>query len=171
MNTADRSIALLDTALRRRFAFVEMMPDPNVLRQLHADVVTVGNAEADIAAMLSVINRRIEFLYDREHMIGHAFFTPLRKDNSIEKLAEIFRNSIIPLLQEYFYEDYEKIRMVLGDKDTVPAQNQFIRREIVSPHKLFGNDAEVEEKYTYLINNDALNNIYSYIKIYQGIDE
>lgn len=109
MNTADRSIAMLDTALRRRFDFIEMMPKPKVL-----EGVTVGNVKVD--KLLESINARIEFLYDREHTIGHAFFTPLLKEKNctIETLKQIFRNKVIPLLQEYFYDDYEKIQQVLG---------------------------------------------------------
>lgn len=110
MNTADRSIALMDTALRRRFDFVEMMPQPEVLRNIVVDGI-------DVEKMLKAINDRVEVLYDREHTIGHAFFTKLLKleNPSVNDLAEIFRNKVIPLLQEYFYEDYEKIQMVLGD--------------------------------------------------------
>ena len=74
MNTADRSIALMDTALRRRFQFIEMMPDSDVLRKIHADKVE----DLDVAAVLDKINERITFLYDREHTIGHAFFTGLK---------------------------------------------------------------------------------------------
>ena len=107
MNTADRSITLMDTALRRRFQFFEMMPDPEVLRKLGADKV----GELDVAAMLKIINERITFLYDREHTIGHAFFTKLKDSPNIATLASIFRKSIIPLLQEYFYEDYQKIQV------------------------------------------------------------
>lgn len=111
MNTADRSIALMDTALRRRFSFVEMLPDPNVLNGIVVDGI-------NIQEMLAVINQRVEALYDREHTIGHAFFTKLlnTENQNIQKLNEIFRNKVIPLLQEYFYEDYEKIQLILGKK-------------------------------------------------------
>lgn len=113
MNTADRSIAMLDTALRRRFDFIEMMPKPDVLK-VNGKELKVGELEVD--KLLESINARIEFLYDREHTIGHAFFTPLLKEKNctIETLKQIFRNKVIPLLQEYFYDDYEKIQQVLG---------------------------------------------------------
>lgn len=107
MNTADRSIALMDTALRRRFEFVELMPDPALL----ADVDVEG---VDVAEMLRVMNARIELLYDREHTLGHAYLMDLRDEPSIERLAKAFETRLIPLLQEYFFDDYGKIRSVLG---------------------------------------------------------
>ena len=118
MNTADRSIALMDTALRRRFDFVEMMPDTKVFVKKDTD----GKAKdieidgVNIRKLLKNINERIEYLYDREHTIGHAYFKECLKANcDINTLREIFKNKIIPLLQEYFYDDYEKIALILGD--------------------------------------------------------
>lgn len=107
MNTADRSIALMDTALRRRFDFAEVMPNPELLGDLEVEGV-------DIAAMLGIMNKRIELLYDREHTLGHAYFMPLRENPTIKVLASIFKSKIIPLLQEYFFDDYAKIGSVLG---------------------------------------------------------
>ncbi len=107
MNTADRSIALMDTALRRRFHFEEMMPDTKLL-----DFEVEG---INIKSMVDTINQRIEYLYDRDHMIGHAYFIDLEKSPVLVKLENIFRNKVIPLLQEYFYDDWEKIQMILGD--------------------------------------------------------
>lgn len=111
MNTADRSIALMDTALRRRFDFEEMMPKSELLENIRVD-------DIDIKQLLETINKRIEYLYDRDHTIGHAYFMSLKDEKITDKKAEldnIFKNKIIPLLQEYFYDDWEKILMVLGD--------------------------------------------------------
>ncbi len=105
MNTADRSIQLLDTALRRRFTFVEMMPEPeNPL--ISKDVEGVKCQE-----MLKAMNGRITALLDREHQIGHTY---LLKVNTMEKLSYTFQNRIFPLLQEYFFDDWSKIRAVLN---------------------------------------------------------
>jgi hypothetical protein len=120
MNTADRSIALMDTALRRRFTFVEMMPNPDVfVKEKNSDgtikeEITVNGVK--IRSLLGEINNRIEYLYDREHTIGHAYFKKfINNAGTVEDLKKTFKNAIIPLLQEYFYDDYEKIALVLGD--------------------------------------------------------
>ena len=164
MNTADRSIALMDTALRRRFQFVEMMPDADVLRAIGADKVE----DLDVAAMLEKINERITFLYDREHTIGHAFFTKLANSPDLKTLQAIFEKSVIPLLQEYFYEDYQKIQLVLGDDGKTDPNTKFILDEKVKVKSIFkGNADEVidlpEKKYT--INEKAFSNIESYKQI------
>lgn len=103
MNTADRSIAFIDIALRRRFQFKEMMPNLDLLEE-NIDGVNVKS-------LLDKINRRIEFLYDRDHMIGHSYFLNC---TTLEDLRDVFLQNIIPLLQEYFYGDWEKICLVLG---------------------------------------------------------
>lgn len=109
MNTADRSIAQIDTALRRRFEFVEMMPDYTTLDGLH-DVEGIN-----VPDMLSAINERICYLYDREHQIGHSYFLPLKNEPTKIKLDGIFRVNIIPLLAEYFYGDWGDIRIILNN--------------------------------------------------------
>lgn len=147
MNTADRSIALLDTALRRRFSFVEMMPDSSVLDGVEVEGIS-------ISGLLTTLNRRIEVLFDREHTLGHAFFTPLRQSPSIETLGEIFRDKVVPLLQEYFYDDYEKICLVLGDRKR-PEPQQFFKVETADLQNLFGVEPEFEINPTYRINPDA----------------
>lgn len=156
MNTADRSIAAIDTALRRRFEFKEMLPDPNVVAK-----ISVGNLS--IKEMMTRMNRRIAVLYDREHTIGHAYFMPLKYDNSIETLAEIFKNKVIPLLQEYFYEDYEKIRLVLGDNQKKYERDQFVLAKKINQSDLFGNaDVGLDDGFTYEINEDAFMNPEAY---------
>lgn len=169
MNTADRSIALMDTALRRRFSFVEMMPDTKVLDKIGAGMILVNGQELNVSAMLDVINKRIEYLYDREHEIGHAFFTGLKDDNTIEKLASIFQKNVIPLLQEYFYEDYNKIQLVLGDNDK-PDANKFIMDTDIEAEDVFKGtpDLDLPEK-AYSINKNAFLDIQSYKLIGKGI--
>lgn len=112
MNTADRSITSLDTALRRRFEFVEMMPDPSVLSDNYKDV--------NLQELLKAINTRIEYLLDREKTIGHAFFIGVE---NLEDLKKVFQNKIIPLLQEYFYNDYALINAVLNDNGILEKQD------------------------------------------------
>ncbi|GMB95971.1 hypothetical protein NHP22001_05600 [Helicobacter sp. NHP22-001] len=111
MNTADRSIALLDTALRRRFTFEEVMPEPESLKDRHIKDKDEDTG-IDLSRLLKAMNKRIEFLLDREHTIGHAYFSELE---TLKDLQDCFKNKIIPLLQEYFYDDYAKIKAVLND--------------------------------------------------------
>ena len=152
MNTADRSIATIDTALRRRFTFKEMLPDPDVLNGILVD-------DLPIRDMLIRMNQRISALYDREHTIGHAYFMPLKKAPTIETLARIFENNIIPLLQEYFYEDYEKIRLVLGDNQKSDESIQFIIAKDNKYSDLFGNsDIGLDEGSSYEINKSSFSN-------------
>lgn len=105
MNTADRSISLLDTALRRRFEFIEMPPVTSLFKGKDINGI-------DIEALLRTINDRITVLLDRDHRIGHSYFMNM---DSIEDLAKTFQNNVIPLLQEYFYEDWKKIEQTLNN--------------------------------------------------------
>ena len=162
MNTADRSIALMDTALRRRFSFIEMIPEPSVLKDIGADMVKDGEEVLDVARMLEVINTRIEYLYDREHTIGHAFFTKLAEDPSIEVLASIFETKVIPLLQEYFYEDYEKIQLVLGDNDKPDAYKFILDRRVELRDVFNGNPVVDLPEKGYSIQKEAFRKIQSY---------
>ena len=159
MNTADRSVAAIDTALRRRFSFKEMMPDANVLNGISVQGVSIPE-------MLTRMNKRISVLYDREHTIGHAYFISLKDNPTIEQLAEIFENAIVPLLQEYFYEDYEKIRLVLGDNNKENKESQFIVAIENDYNELFGNtDIGFDDSVTYEINRAAFSNIEAYKQI------
>lgn len=166
MNTADRSISLMDTALRRRFQFVEMLPDADVLRSINADRVE----DLDVALMLEKMNERISYLYDSEHTIGHAFFTKLSKPElrNIETLKSIFEKSIIPLLQEYFYEDYHKIQLVFGDNAKTDDNLKFIIDEETKVSNVFkGNEVDIDDlpEKKYKINPIALQNLESYRQI------
>lgn len=153
MNTADRSIAMIDTALRRRFSFVEMQPESATLK----DVLVEG---VDIAEMLDTLNKRITVLLDREHTIGHSYLLPLKADPTIENLAGIFESKIIPLLQEYFYDDYEKIQLVLGDNQKPDDSTRFIVRK-TDAVKLFGNADRNFSEY-YEVNREAFKRIDAY---------
>ena len=171
MNTADRSIALMDTALRRRFKFEEMLPDYDLLEDIF---VEDKGTKVNIGAMLKVINERIEYLYDREHTIGHAVFLEKMENDKIDidinKLENIFKKNIIPLLQEYFYEDYEKIRIVLGD-NAKDEDEQFISAVSIPEDVFEGNivDIDIPEK-KYIINYDNFKNIMAYKNISQKKD-
>jgi len=168
MNTADRSLALMDTALRRRFEFVEMMPDTKLLSGVDVQGI-------NIQKMLDKMNQRIEVLYDREHTLGHAFFMPLKEVKEIDPfdmLQGIFKNKILPLLEEYFFEDWEKIRLVLGDNQKANQDLAFIvKQKGYSAEDLFGNnedlyEAGIDEVKVYKRNDNALDKIEAYRGIY-----
>ena len=168
MNTADRSIALMDTALRRRFKFEEMLPDYHLLEDIF---VEDKGTKVNIGAMLKVINERIEYIYDREHTIGHAVFLELKENNNIDKLENIFKKSVIPLLQEYFYEDYEKIRIVLGD-NAKDEDEQFISAVSIPKDVFEGDigDIDIPEK-KYIIKYENFRNIMAYKNISKKLSD
>lgn len=160
MNTADRSVAMMDTALRRRFRFIEMMPNVELLQG-----IKVGNI--DIEKMVDTINKRIEVLYDREHTIGHAYFMELKNEPTIESLENIFKNAIIPLLQEYFYEDYSKIQLILGDNAKVD-DLKFILDTPVQMNAVFKANPDIDiPENKYSIQLAAFKKYASYIEIYE----
>ena len=169
MNTADRSIALMDTALRRRFKFEEMLPNYDLLKNIFVEDEGV---KVNIGAMLKAINERIEYLYDREYTIGHAVFLELKENNNIDKLENIFKKSVIPLLQEYFYEDYDKIRLILGD-NAKDEDEQFIFAESIKPKDVFEGDIgdiDIPEK-KYIIKYENFRNIMAYKNISKKLSD
>ena len=144
MNTADRSIALLDIALRRRFNFIEIMPQYDILKDV---------ADIKIALLLSTLNERIEFLLDREHTIGHSYFLNI---NTFEDLVNVFKNYIIPLLQEYFYEDFEKIKSIFDNNGFIISKNISLNNQ---------------RKSIYKLNEEALKDKNNYKKIYLSVED
>ncbi|SFV88365.1 conserved domain protein [hydrothermal vent metagenome] len=153
MNTADRSLALMDTALRRRFDFTEIMPDADLVK---------GNFDGiEVEKILERINQRIEILYDREHTIGHSFLMNVK---GLKELQNAFKNRILPLLEEYFYDDWYKIKAVLSDKG-----DKFYQ-EIKQDKDLFAGmqvDYNQEQKNYHRQNCDGLT-AQAFIGIYQS---
>ena len=149
MNTADRSIALLDTALRRRFHFEEIPPEPNLLENVDG---------IDLPGVLRKINERLEWLIDRDHVVGHAW---LMGAQTKEQVDRIMRGKIIPLIAEYFHEDWSKVRAVLG------GGSGFVERtELKAPPEEWG-DGETRYRWTIKqkFNSDAYGEL-----INDGID-
>jgi len=187
MNTADRSLALLDTALRRRFDFVPLLPDTRAAKvpgELHsaplAGLVVATDAGAiDVRQMLERINERIEALYDRDHSIGHAYFTHLKgiadNEKQFKALADTFRQRIVPLLEEYFFEDWRKIRLVLGDNQKKDTAAQFITESEAHEqalNALFGDDHGLDSYTTQRscrLQPSAFANPAAYLGIYQPV--
>jgi hypothetical protein len=158
MNTADRSVEALDTALRRRFAFQELPPKPELLTFRF-------EGEIDPARMLRTINLRLEKLRDRDHCIGHAYLLALQADPTLDNLKRVFKTAILPLLQEYFFGDWGKIGLVLGG-DFVRKRDASILHLADFPHD---EREALNERVVYeLTDIDQLTNK-SFQRIYQDV--
>ncbi len=144
MNTADRSIALLDTALRRRFDFEEMAPDPGLLEDASE------RTGVDLPRVLTTMNKRLEYLVDRDHLIGHAW---LMRAKDRPGLDNIMRRKVIPLIAEYFYDDWQKVRAILGGTD------DFVDRTALEAPP--GMDADmVEGRYRWSVRREFAEDAY-----------
>ncbi|MBM7700925.1 McrB family protein [Kurthia huakuii] len=171
MNSSDKSIALIDVALRRRFNFIKRESDLSVLKtHFECKGLDVYNFfDIDLVNMLSTMNRRISFLLSSDYHIGHAFFTNI---NSIEDLNRVFSEKIVPLLEEYFYEDYEKIQLIFNDLDSggnLHSNAIYIHHEN-DPEELFSyiENIDLSTSKSYRIN--SMLNVNSYQKIYSNMD-
>jgi 5-methylcytosine-specific restriction protein B len=150
MNTADRSLAAIDIALRRRFIFEEVEPDVSSLEGIEV-------AGVDLAKLLDAMNARIERLLDRDHRIGHAYFLGLNARDDVAQLRGIFAAQVIPLLQEYFFDDWQRVRLVLNDHRKADPADQFIVERSESIEQIFGpGDLDVPTLRAWKINPEAL---------------
>ena len=160
MNTADRSLATVDIALRRRFVFIEIEPDSSSLEGIEI-------AGVDVAKLLDTLNARIEALLDRDHRLGHSYFIGLISDDDVRQLKQVFSTQIIPLLQEYFFDDWQRIRLVLNDHRKVAAADRFVVEQEGGGADLFGEgNIEVPTSRSWRINADALDRPTAYQSIF-----
>ncbi|MEC3947569.1 hypothetical protein [Sphingobium sp. HWE2-09] len=158
MNTADRSLASVDIALRRRFIFEEVEPDTSALEGVEV-------AGVDLGALLETLNDRIEALLDRDHRLGQAYLLGLEAGDDISPLRHIFEKQILPLLQEYFFDDWNRVRLVLNDHRKEPA-DQFIIERDNDAKRLFGDAAtQVPQHKRWRLNEQALNRPTAYRSI------
>jgi 5-methylcytosine-specific restriction protein B len=168
MNTADRSIALIDIALRRRFSFEELMPESQVLVEEGCSTIEVDGETINIAKMLDAMNDRVEFLYDRDHCLGHSYLLEI---DTFDQLVTAFKDKIIPLLQEYFYGDWEKIQLVFRDlKEGYAGQTELrenaiiVHRENKAADVLGINGETFQDRRTYSVSTNLT--VQSFLKIY-----
>lgn len=156
MNSSDRSLTGLDIALRRRFTFVEMPPKHELLSDIEIDGLNIGE-------LLKVMNQRIEILLDRDHCMGHANFMSLKNEPSLETLSNIFKQKVIPQLQEYFFDDWSKINMVLNANGML--KPKVVERSVIFPNVDTGSEGFFEEQKTWEVVESAFNSIESFVKI------
>lgn len=144
MNTADRSVEALDAALRRRFVFEEVAPDPRVISEVapNGGIVTIGERQVDLARLLELLNQRIAALRDNDHQLGHSYF--LRVE-TWKDLSNVMVDRIIPLLQEYFFADYGQLELVVG-KGFCRASP---RAEVAFASTISSVEVDLDAVYTY----------------------
>ena len=147
MNTADRSVEALDTALRRRFSFTEMPPKSELIKTEGKTENGIVNG-IDLPALLETINKRIEKLLDKDHMIGHSYFLSVK---DLKDLKSAFQNKIVPLMQEYFFGDYGKIGLIIGSKFFDIKDNQ-VDEDFFAPFEDYDSSPLVERKVYHLKN-------------------
>jgi len=158
MNTADRSLAALDIALRRRFTFLETPPEPDLLKGVEVQGVAIDK-------LLSVMNQRIAALLDRDHCLGHAYFMSLIDKPTFNTLKSIFCTQILPLLQEYFFEDWQRIQWVLNDQRKAP-ENRFLVQPTQDVNALFGDTVTVSQNNErWELNEEAFSRVEAYLGI------
>jgi len=163
MNTADRSLAGLDIALRRRFQFVEVPPQSERLKGINI-------AGVEMSALLDVMNQRISILLDRDHCLGHGYFMSLGDNPGLTELAALFRQQIVPLLQEYFFEDWQRIAWVLNDHRK-PKGLRFVVKAESPTQSLFGTTSEIPvDANLWALDEEAFSNIESYRGIVNASD-
>lgn len=150
MNTADRSLASVDIALRRRFIFEEVEPDSATLEGVEV-------AGVDLAALLDTLNARLEALLGRDHRLGHAYLIGIEASDKVAPLRHVFATQILPLLQEYFFDDWERVRLVLNDHRKKDPLDQFITEGTGDIATLFGEGAgHVPIQKRWRLNTQAL---------------
>lgn len=133
MNSADRNIALVDYALRRRFEFVEVSPDPALLAP------TKDSPSIDLEMLLETLNRRIGFMLGKEYEIGHGY---LMGCDTNAQVVRRFAQRVLPLLAEYFYGNEGSLLLVLGDR--IGGEENIYRIETAASsfESVFGRDLE-----------------------------
>ena len=167
MNTADRSLAGLDIALRRRFVFEEMPPRAELLNGV---VIEDEEHKVDVGRLLHTLNQRIEVLLDRDHCLGHAYFMPLKATAkpTLAQLGYIFQHQILPLLQEYFFEDWQRIAWVLNDHRKSKAEAMFLEAPKLELKTLLGDIAVGGQRQRWSINEKAFRRIEAYVLTIEG---
>ncbi|MRT38728.1 AAA domain-containing protein [Acinetobacter sp. RIT698] len=172
MNSSDRSLTGLDIALRRRFTFIEMPPQPKEIKNENGELLKISGKDKQgndkdviVADILSVMNQRIEVLLDRDHCIGHANFMILKKQPTLENLAHIFKQKIIPQLQEYFFDDWAKINLVLNGNGML--QSKSIEKSAIFPNIDSEELDYFEDKKAWELVPTSFDNIVSFTKIIQ----